>query len=129
MYFGNYQSSGTTFSPTESGDYTLVATDANDCEGRKLNTFSNTVDVSEFEDLEVLIYPNPVKESLIVEVTKQSNLDEDYIIKILDYRGRVVKEESFKRQIKINRNAIAPGLYVIVISSQDISYQEKIFFE
>jgi hypothetical protein len=129
LYFGNYQSSGSTFSPTESGDYTLVATDANDCEGRKLNTFSNTVDVSEFEDLEVLIYPNPVKESLIVEVTKQSNLDEDYIIKILDYRGRVVKEDSFKRQIKINRNAIAPGLYVIVISSQDISYQEKIFFE
>ena len=129
LYFGNYQSSGITFSPTESGDYTLVAIDANDCEGRKLNTYSNTVDVSEFEDLEVLIYPNPVKESLIVEVTKQSNLDEDYIIKILDYRGRVVKEESFKRQIKINRNAIAPGLYVIVISSQDISYHEKIFFD
>ena len=60
LYFGNYQSSGTTFSPTESGEYTLVATDANDCEGRKLNTYSNTVDVSEFEDLEVLIYPNPV---------------------------------------------------------------------
>ncbi|MFL2569955.1 MAG: T9SS type A sorting domain-containing protein [Flavobacteriales bacterium] len=128
LYFGNYQSSGTTFSPTESGDYTLVATDANDCEGRLMRIY-NTVGVSEFEDLEVLVYPNPVKESLIVEVTKQSNLDEDYIIKILDYRGRVVKEDSFKRQIKINRNAITPGLYVIVISSQDISYQEKIFFE
>ena len=49
--------------------------------------------------------------------------------KLLDARGRVVKEDSFKRQIKINRNAIAPGLYVIVISSQDISYQQKIFFE
>ena len=128
LYFGNYQSSGTTFSPTESGDYTLVAIDANDCEGRLMRVY-NTVGVSEFEDLEVLIYPNPVKESLIVEVTKQSDLDEDYIIKILDYRGRVVKEDSFKRQIKINRNTIAPGFYVIIISSQDISYQEKIFFE
>ena len=40
LYFGNYQSSGTTFSPTESGDYTLVAIDANDCEGRKLNSLA-----------------------------------------------------------------------------------------
>ena len=97
--------------------------------GTKLISVYNTVGVSEFDDLEVLIYPNPVKESLIIEVIKQLNLNEDYNIKILDYRGRVVKEESFKRQIKINRNSIAPGLYVIVISSQDISYHEKIFFE
>ncbi len=129
LYYGNYQSSGTTFSPTESGEYTLVAIDANGCEGRKLNNYSNTVDVSEFEDLEVLIYPNPVKENLIVEVIKQSNMDEDYSIKILDYRGRVVNEESFKRQIKINKNSIVPGFYVVVISTQDTSYQENIFFE
>ena len=76
-----------------------------------------------------MVYPNPVKESLIVEVTKQSNLNEDYIIKILDYRGRVIKEDSFKRQIKINRNSIVSGFYLIVISSQNLSYQQKIFFE
>ena len=62
-------------------------------------------------------------------MTKQSKLDEDYNIKILDYKGRVVKEDSFKKHIKINRNSIASGFYVIVISSQDISYQKKIFFE
>ena len=76
-----------------------------------------------------MVFPNPVKESLIVEVTKQSNLNEDYIIKILDYRGRVIKEDSFKRQIKINRNSIVSGFYLIVISSQNLSYQQKIFFE
>ena len=59
LYFGNYQSSGTTFSPNEAGEYTLVATDANGCEGRLMRVY-NTVGVSEFEDLEVLIYPNPV---------------------------------------------------------------------
>ena len=89
----------------------------------------NTVGISQYEDLEVLVFPNPVKESLIVEVTKQSNLNEDYIIKILDYRGRVIKEDSFKRQIKINRNSIVSGFYLIVISSQNLSYQQKIFFE
>ena len=52
LYFGNYQSSGTIFNPEENGEYTLVATDANDCEGRKLNTYSNTVDLLEFEDLD-----------------------------------------------------------------------------
>ena len=89
----------------------------------------NTVGISQYEDLEVLVFPNPVKESLIVEVTKQSNLNEDYIIKILDYRGRVIKEDSFKRRIKINRNSIVSGFYLIVISSQNLSYQQKIFFE
>ena len=127
LYFGNYQSSGTTFSPTESGEYTLVATDANDCEGRVMRVY-NTVGVKEFEDLEVLIYPNPVTDYFNIEI-KSVTTSEDFSFKLLDARGRVVKEDSFKRQIKINRNAIAPGLYVIVISSQDISYQEKIFFE
>ena len=127
LYFGNYQSSGTTFSPNESGEYTLVATDANDCEGRVMRVY-NTVGVKEFEDLEVLIYPNPVTDYFNIEI-KSVTTSEDFSFKLLDARGRVVKEDSFKRQIKINRNAIAPGLYVIVISSQDVSYQEKIFFE
>ena len=57
MYFGNYQSSRTIFNPEENGEYTLVATDANGCQGRKLNLYSNTVDLLEFEDLD--FYNNP----------------------------------------------------------------------
>ena len=53
---------------TENGEYTLVATDANDCQGRRLNLYSNTVDVSEFEDLDFLVYPNPVIDYLYIEL-------------------------------------------------------------
>lgn len=34
LYFGNYQSSGHTFTPSESGEITLVAKDASGCESR-----------------------------------------------------------------------------------------------
>ena len=37
LYFGNYQSSGTTFTPSEMVIIHLVATDANGCEGRENN--------------------------------------------------------------------------------------------
>jgi hypothetical protein len=129
LYFGNYQSSGTTFTPVEDGEYTLVAIDNNDCEGRKLGTYSNTVSVSELDKIGVMIYPNPVKENLIIEVTSEGDISQDYNVKLLDYRGRIVRDESFKKQIKINRDNIARGFYVIMISSQGKSYQEKILFE
>ena len=129
LYFGNYQSSGTTFTPTEDGEYTLVAIDNNDCEGRKLSTYSNTVSVSELDDMGIMIYPNPVKENLIIEVTSEGDLSHDYNVKLLDYRGRIVRDESFKKQIKINRDNIARGFYIVMISSQGKSYQQKMLFE
>ena len=76
-----------------------------------------------------MIYPNPVKENLIIEVTSEGDISQDYNVKLLDYRGRIVRDESFKKQIKINRDNIARGFYVIMISSQGKSYQEKILFE
>jgi hypothetical protein len=129
LYFGNYQSSGTTFTPTEDGEYTLVAIDNNDCEGRNQSTYSNTVSVSELDGLEVLVYPNPVKDNLIVEVTSQGDVSDDYNFKLVDYRGRVIRDETFKKQIKINRDNIAKGFYIIMISSQGKNYKEKILFE
>ena len=127
LYFGNYQSSGSTFSPTESGDYTLVATDANDCEGRKLNTYSNTVDISEFEDLEVLIYPNPVGDYFNIEIKSETN-SEDFTFKLLDARGRVLSQDLFKKSIQIDRKNISPGVYFIHLNSDSNFIQRKIIF-
>ncbi|MBL6663894.1 MAG: T9SS type A sorting domain-containing protein, partial [Flavobacteriales bacterium] len=126
LYFGNYQSSGTTFSPTESGEYTLVVTDANDCEGRKLNTY-NTVDVSEFEDLEVLIYPNPVGDYFNIEIKSETN-SEDFTFKLLDARGRVLSQDLFKKSIQVDRKNISPGVYFIHLNSESNFIQRKIIF-
>ena len=127
LYFGNYQSSGNTFSPTESGEYTLVAIDANDCEGRKLNTYSNTVDVSEFEDLEVLIFPNPVRDYFNIEIKSETNLEE-FTFKLLDARGRMLSQDLFKKSIQIDRKNISPGVYFIHLNSASNFIQRKIIF-
>ncbi|MDC3030047.1 T9SS type A sorting domain-containing protein, partial [Flavobacteriales bacterium] len=127
LYFGNYQSSGTTFSPTESGEYTLVAIDDNDCEGRKLNTYSNTVNVSEFDELEVLVYPNPVSEYFNIEIKSETN-SEDFTFKLLDARGRVLSQDLFKKSIQIDRKNISPGVYFIHLNSDSNFIQRKIIF-
>ena len=126
LYFGNYQSSGTTFSPTESGDYTLVAIDANDCEGRLMRVY-NTVGVSEFDELEVLIYPNPVGDYFNIEIKSETN-SEDFTFKLLDARGRVLSQDLFKKSIQIDRKNISPGVYFIHLNSDSNFIQRKIIF-
>jgi hypothetical protein len=128
LYFGNYQSSGTIFNPEENGEYTLVATDANDCEGRKLNTYSSTVDLLEFEDLDFLVYPNPVVDYLYIK-SKSESISEDCIFKLLDYRGRVIEEDFINGLIKINTNNFTPGVYFLVIESDENKFQKKILIE
>ncbi len=126
LYFGNYQSSGTTFSPIESGDYTLVAIDANDCEGRLMRVY-NTVGVSEFDELEVLIYPNPVGDYFNIEIKSEAN-SEDFTFKLLDARGRVLSQDLFKKSIQIDRKNISPGVYFIHLNSDSNFIQRKIIF-
>ena len=126
LYFGNYQSSGTTFSPTESGDYTLVAIDANDCEGRLMRVY-NTLGVSEFDELEVLIYPNPVGDYFNIEIKSETN-SEDFTFKLLDARGRVLSQDLFKKSIQIDRKNISPGVYFIHLNSDSNFIQRKIIF-
>ncbi|MBJ60232.1 MAG: hypothetical protein CMP64_06610, partial [Flavobacteriales bacterium] len=101
---------------------------ANNCEGRKLNTYSNTVDLLEFEDLDFLIYPNPVVDYLYIK-SKSESIAENYIFKLLDYRGRVVEEEFINGLIKINTNNFTPGVYFLVIESHNNKFQKKIFIE
>ena len=126
LYFGNYQSGGTTFTPLESGEYTLVAIDANDCEGRLQRSYTK-VNISELNESEVLIYPNPVKDNFIIEVLSNDN-SELFAFKLIDARGRVLREESFKNQIQIDRHDLAAGVYVIHLNTSTQFLQQKIIF-
>ena len=126
LYFGNYQSSGTTFTPTEDGEYTLVAIDNNDCEGR-LEEMYNKVGVSELDGLEVLVYPNPVEDHFVVEVISDNN-SEDFNFKLLDTRGRVLRDGNFKKRVKIDRRDLASGVYFIHLHSDSQFMQRKIIF-
>lgn len=129
LYFGNYQSSGTTFNPTENGEYTLVAVDSMGCESRLMQVISNIgVEVSEFEKSKLLIYPNPASTHFIVELDSDKD-DEVLTLHLIDARGRLVKDVAFTKFIQIDRDDLSNGLYFIQISSEQGSHQESIVFE
>ncbi|MDA7794532.1 choice-of-anchor L domain-containing protein [Flavobacteriales bacterium] len=124
LYFGNYQSSGTTFTPDLSGEYTLVVTDANGCEKRVMRDYTK-VGVDEFSEFEVLIYPNPAKEYFTVELLGNTT-DEEYTFKLLDSRARVLREAKFNNSLTIERRDLASGIYFIMIKSDGFEYQQKL---
>ena len=127
LYFGNTQSQSMTFMPQLDGEYTLVAIDANGCQGRLMNTYNKNVSVSEFESNEVLIFPNPAKDNFIIQMTHNEE-NTDYLFKLIDSRGRILKKESFRKSIQIDRQDLAAGIYVIHISSGSKFMQQKIIF-
>ena len=76
-------------------------------------------------------YPNPAHDQLNVLFT--SSNDDDYSLRIMDMTGRLVVDQVKKAQegdnvIKLNLN-LAKGLYMISLSSGDLSKQSKIIVE
>ncbi len=125
LYFGNYQSSGTSFTPDLSGEYTLVVTDANDCEKRVTRDYTK-VDVDEFSSMDVLIYPNPAREYFTVELMNSN--DEEYTFKLMDSRARVLRESKFTNSLVIERGDLASGIYFIFVENETKSIRQKILF-
>jgi hypothetical protein len=89
----------------------------------------SSVDVTEFENSKVLIYPNPVLDNFIVEIQTDESLSDQYDFKLLDTRARVLREMVFEKYIKVERENLADGVYIIQISSAKGSHQQKIIFE
>ena len=129
LYFGNQQSSSTTYDPVLDGLYTLVVTDNNGCEGRDTNTYRNTVEIFEFDDVEISYYPNPVKNHLYVKAISSSQYDQFINFKLIDSRGKIVEDKTFKNKLIFKRNNLASGIYIMMISSKDKIYNKKLLFE
>lgn len=128
LYYGNYQSSGVSYSTELDGEYTLVVKDSKDCENRVMKIYER-VDVSEFVKSKVLIYPNPVFDNFTVKVQSDEISSEEYTFNLLDSRGRVLREIVFDGIVQVNRENLAKGVYIIQISSERVSHQQKIIFE
>jgi hypothetical protein len=126
LYYGNYQSSGTSFMPDLSGEYTLVVTDANDCEKRVIRDYTK-VGVDEFSSMDVLIYPNPARDYFTVELMGNST-DEEYTFKLMDSRARVLRESKFTNSLVIERGDLASGIYFIFVENGRKSIRQKILF-
>jgi hypothetical protein len=124
LYFGFSQGTSQSFTPTESGDYTLVVTDANGCENRFVDTY-NTSSVDNLDNISFNIYPNPMSDYIVVEVEGSQN-SRVYDLKLIDYRGRTVRDLTFKNQVKINRDDLATGIYMLHITNEDQFIKRKV---
>jgi len=71
------------------------------------------------EDKEVLIYPNPFKESLFVEGFEADNASDVEII-ITDLSGKTIfretRDASYNQKLKIDLPNVAPGVYLACIT-------------
>ena len=89
LYFGNIVlgANASSFSPSESGMYTLQVTDDNDCQGRSLaqNYNQSTVAIENLIESSFNIFPNPMTTKLVVELNGSSN--EELYLKLIDSKG------------------------------------------
>ena len=82
---------------------------------RKKNPIINSVKNSKMDKFQLIVYPNPVKETMKIRL--KTNLNEKYWIKIYDINGKSVydSKEFNKNEQVINTNHLSKGLYLLKV--------------
>jgi hypothetical protein len=73
-----------------------------------------------------LLYPNPVDEKLMVEFTE--NINGVANLKIIDFFGKIITEESIKirgKQLALNVHQLNKGTYVLQIEIETKKYTSR----
>jgi len=128
LYFGNVVpgANGSSFSPSESGMYTLQVTDDGDCQGRSVaqNYNQSTVAIENSIESSFNIFPNPMTTKLVIELNGNSN--EEFNLKLIDSKGSLVYETIFKNETIIERGNFSNGVYSLIITGRSTQIIEKI---
>jgi PKD domain. len=107
------------------GNYPVTLTIVNECGAeseiiREVSIRNRTVGINDaFDDQQILIYPNPASDKLIVENKGSGNLKSFVII---DALGRTVKTVETKGNVKktiVDLNGLANGLYTLSLQTPD----------
>ena len=86
--------------------------------------FNTTLGVDSFADTRILLYPNPVKDNLNIDVGDDLN---NYSIEIFDMLGRNVYKNSTHKRIKsINLEGLTTGVYNIRLTNNRKQISKKI---
>nr|MDQ3015157.1 GEVED domain-containing protein [Bacteroidota bacterium] len=105
---------GQYYTAMEDGDYYAVVT-LGGCISEQSNLVSvlntATESVSYFSDLKV--YPNPVSDELIIEISGDR---ESYTYEIINELGQIIAKSQFVEKKIISFSSIMPGIYLIKIS-------------
>jgi hypothetical protein len=115
------------FSGLGSGDYTVEVTNASSCKNNSdifplVITGLNDVFV---EGSKISVFPNPVKENLVLKVTQQTFRKME--ITVINAEGKIVKQAVVQNGVtEIKMNDLTPGYYLVRISGNKENKTVKI---
>jgi hypothetical protein len=87
---------------------------------------SNWVSVNLQNDLSIDFYPNPVQNTLTVDL--DPTFASEQTIRILDMQGRVLNELSTTSdQVTVDMTGLKPGMYIITVGTNNNYKSEKFY--
>jgi PKD repeat protein len=102
------------YSPTQSGDYTVVITDANGCEATSAIKNFVPQGIEELAEAGINIYPNPVTDILTLELSGDWKNGTE--LTITNVSGMKVLHSSLEGKssgpVTVNMQSLAPGVYI-----------------
>ena len=107
----------------DTNDKTCPSKGEFDCWGVRLNT---TLEVNDIQATSFIkVYPNPTSDFITIE---NNNTEQILSIELLDYAGKLIK--SFNpNSTSINLNGLAPGIYLLQITTEKGNFCEKIYLD
>lgn len=103
--------------------YRIKQTDVNNN-----STYSAIISINNTNNAEVTVYPNPANENEEINVVLAGMNDAQITISIRDLQGMEYFSQTVTGEtplIAINNN-MAPGMYIVAVSSENNSYSQKI---
>lgn len=113
-----------TFVPTSNGSYAVIVTTSG-CSDTSACAVVSEVGLKELQWNNVVLYPNPVKDALTVEL---GDMFTDVAVTITDLSGKVVLNQGFKTtsELNISLENQKEGVYMLTVSADGLSRTLKV---
>ena len=110
----------------QAGYYHVVVTDSNGCSASSDSLFINLVSVNEYEDDQILFYPNPAGD--VLNVVVQENTDLFFELVLTNIYGQIVITPiklDGKKEIEIGVQQLPKGVYFLNLINRSGSIQRS----
>jgi hypothetical protein len=119
-----------TITVTETGNYSVVVTDGNNCSST--STTFNTSNTAALDKLKVAensfkLQPNPSKDASTIRLNTSSN--EELELRITDLQGHLIlkdKIQANQKSYNLNTSEFTSGMYLVTISNNQIKHSERL---
>ena len=116
------------YSPSASGNYFVIVTDANSCSSDTSNIihFISSGITALNDNSSIQVYPNPCNEELFIDVINK-NASQNITVEIYNTLGeQLYSEKSAENKLRINCRIFSSGIYFLNITDGNIIHKEKI---